>query len=83
MAKTLYQNKGKNIFGNEYHKKLKLEVSRVLKVGGIIIKFGWDSTRLNNNLEIIEVILISHGGQHHDTICTIQKKVIGNILKYD
>jgi len=83
MAKTLYDNKGKNIFGNYYHKNLRLEASRVLKPGGIVIKFGWDSTRLNNNLEIIEVILISHGGQHHDTICTIQRKIIGSILNYD
>jgi hypothetical protein len=80
MNKRLYHNKGDSIYDNLYYRKLKREVARVLKPGGIVIKFGWNSTRMNNNFEIEEIILISHGGQHNDTICSIQKKIIGDIL---
>ena len=81
MNKLLYHNKGDSIYDNLYYRKLKMEVARVLKPGGVVIKFGWNSTRMNNNFEIEEIILISHGGQRHDTICSIQKKIIGDILK--
>tara|TARA_Y100000310_G_C20103995_1_gene544073 strand:+ start:24 stop:521 length:498 start_codon:yes stop_codon:yes gene_type:complete len=83
MYKEHYENKGSSIYNSVYAKKLKYEVSRVVKPGGIIIKFGWNSTRINSNFEITEIYLISHGGYNlasHDTICRVQKKVMGDIL---
>lgn len=56
--------------------KLKTEVARVVKVGGTVISFGWNSGGIGkkNNFEIVEILLVPHGGAHNDTICTVEVK---------
>lgn len=55
---------------------LKKEVARVLKPGGIVISFGWNSNGIGkkNNMKIVEVLNVAHGGHHNDTICTVEIK---------
>lgn len=52
------------------------EISRVLKPSGIVITFGWNSNGIGEvrDFELLEVILIPHGGHHNDTIVTIERK---------
>lgn len=47
----------------------------LLKTGGIILSFGWNSAGIgkNRNFEIIEILLVCHGGGHYDTICVAEK----------
>jgi len=61
---------------SSYWVKFKDEISRVLKPGGICISFGWNSNGIgkNNNMEIIEILIVAHGGNHNDTIATVDKK---------
>lgn len=58
----------------------KREVARVAKVGGTVISFGWNSGGIGKKLgfEIVEILLVAHGGAHNDTICTVEKKVVDN-----
>lgn len=55
------------------HKK---EISRIIKPGGKVITFGWNSNGIGMKygFEIQEVLLIPHGGHHNDTICTVETK---------
>jgi hypothetical protein len=55
----------------------KKEVARVTKIGGIVICFGWNSGGIGktNGFELIELLLVAHGGAHNDTICTVERKV--------
>lgn len=55
----------------------KQEIARVIEPGGICISFGWNSGGLGKGLgfEIIEILLVPHGGNHNDTIITIERKV--------
>lgn len=55
---------------------LKKEIARVTKEGGIVLSFGWNSNGIGKTkgFEILEVLLVSHGGQHNDTICTVERK---------
>ena len=55
----------------------KKEVSRVVKEGGIVVSFGWNSQGIGKTrgFEIIEIMLVAHGGAHNDTICTVERKV--------
>lgn len=55
----------------------KREVARVIKTGGTVISFGWNSGGIGKSLgfEIIEILLVAHGGAHNDTICTVERKV--------
>lgn len=59
-----------------YWVNFKKEISRVLKVNGICISFGWNSNGigLNNGMEIIEILLVAHGANKNDTIATVERK---------
>lgn len=48
-----------------------------IELGGYAICFGWNSGGFGKNLgfEMVEVLLIPHGGHHYDTIVTVEKKI--------
>ncbi len=53
------------------------EISRIVKQGGIAISFGWNSSGVGKvrGFEIVEILLVAHGGSHNDTICTVEVKL--------
>lgn len=55
------------------HKK---EISRIVKIGGKVITFGWNSGGIGHKygFEKQRVLLVPHGGWHNDTICTVELK---------
>lgn len=55
---------------------LKKEISRIIKLNGIVISFGWNSGGVGKTLgfEILEILLVPHGGAHNDTICVVERK---------
>lgn len=57
--------------------KWKDEIAKRIKVGGICLSFGWSTNGLGKvrGFKIIEVLLVAHGGNHNDTIITIEKKI--------
>jgi hypothetical protein len=59
-----------------YWSNQKKEISRIVKPNGIVICFGWNSGGIgqSNGFEIIEILLVPHGGWHNDTIATVCKK---------
>lgn len=56
------------------HKK---EISRIVKKGGKVITFGWNSGGIGKKygFEIKKILLVAHGGWHNDTICTLEIKI--------
>lgn len=54
----------------------KKEISRIVKIGGKVISFGWNSGGIGNKygFEIQRILLVPHGGAHNDTICTVEIK---------
>lgn len=48
--------------------------------GGIVLKFGWNSNGMSKSrgYEMIEVMLVHHGGGRNDTICTAEKRCVPN-----
>lgn len=52
------------------------EISRILKPNGIVMCFGWNSSGIGvvRGMELIEVLLVPHGGSHNDTIVTVEVK---------
>lgn len=59
-----------------YWSRQKDEISRIVKPGGIVISFGWNSGGIGKKygFEILEILLVPHGGQHNDTICVVEQK---------
>lgn len=60
-----------SFWGN--HKKA---ISRIVKLGGKVITFGWNSGGIGYKygFEIQRILLVPHGGWHNDTICTVEIK---------
>lgn len=53
------------------------QISRVIKKDGIVISCGWSSNGVGKTrgFEMIEILLVPHGGIHNDTIVTVERKV--------
>lgn len=60
-----------------YWGNLKKEMSRIVKPGGKVISFGWNSGGVGktNGFKITRIRLIPHGGVHNDTICVVEEKI--------
>ena len=56
----------------------KREIARIVKPGGTVISFGWNSGGIGEscNFDIEEILIVPHGGAHNDTICTVEHKRI-------
>ena len=61
----------------KYWANCKNESSRILKLGGKCISFGWNSGGLGmkRGMQIKSILLVPHGGLHNDTICTVEEKI--------
>jgi hypothetical protein len=51
-------------------------VARAVKSGGIVICCGWNSGGMgaSRGFDLIEILLVPHGGAHNDTIVTVERK---------
>ncbi|MDH5183378.1 MAG: adenine-specific DNA methylase [Gammaproteobacteria bacterium] len=76
-----YKNVGKMVHMTDtqssFYTLRKQEVVRILKPGGIAICCGWNSGGIGktNGFELLEVLLVPHGGAHNDTIVTVEAKL--------
>lgn len=59
------------------NKLCKDKFSKLLKGNGIVISFAWNTSGMGKKrgFQIIEILLIAHGGSHNDTIITVEKKI--------
>lgn len=59
-----------------YWSQQKAEIGRIVKKGGIAITCGWNSGGIGKKygFEIVEILLVPHGGWHNDTIVTVERK---------
>ena len=81
-AAQLYHSFGKeklkvNVANMKYWKLCKDNIARILKKGGVCLSFGWNSNGLGKNrgFEMVEILLVAHGGSKNDTICTKEYKL--------
>lgn len=57
--------------------KIKEKVNRVLDKHGVFLWFGWNTNGMGRkyDFEIQEILLVSHGSDHNDTICMAERRV--------
>lgn len=55
----------------------KKALAEIIRMDGVVISFGWNSGGLGKGLgfEIEEIMLVPHGGDHNDTIVTVERKM--------
>lgn len=61
----------------------KNECARILRIGGKALCFGWNSMGFGKkrSFNMQRILLVPHGGNHNDTICTVEIKVRDYIRK--
>lgn len=61
-----------------YWSNQKEQIGRIVKKDGIVITCSWNSGGIGKKygFEIIEILLVPHGGWHNDTIITAERKII-------
>ena len=77
--KEMYHSNGLSLdhpMNNSYWSNCKKEIARIIKPNGKVISFGWNSGGIGkkNGFEIQKILLVNHGSQHNDTICTLEVK---------
>ena len=77
--KECYDNLGMTLTDTKSSiwRKWKDEIARVIQPGKLCISFGWNTNGLGKirGFRIIHILLVAHGGNHNDTICTVEKKI--------
>ena len=60
-----------------YWSNQKKEIGRIVKSGGYCITCSWNSGGIGKKygFEIIEILLVAHGGWHNDTIVVVERKI--------
>lgn len=77
-AKEVYGKFGIGLFdptNMDYWSRCKDEIARIIKPTGVVMCFGWNSNGLGKSrgFEMIEILLIPHGGSRNDTIVTVEQ----------
>lgn len=56
---------------------LKDEIARIVKTGGIVFSFGWNTVGVSasRGFNRESLLIVSHGGHHNDTLCLMERKV--------
>ena len=59
------------------YKRVRDSIDKIVTHGSIVLSFGWNSAGMGKKrgYEMIEILLVAHGGAHNDTICVAEKKV--------
>lgn len=76
-----YKGVGKEVTSKDtssaFWANLKKAIAKRVRVGGHVISCGWNSGGMgkSNGFEIVEILLVPHGGWHNDTIVTVERKV--------
>lgn len=83
----LYKKLGKTVNMQttqaSYWSNQKKEISRIVKPGGKVISCGWNSGGIGAKygFNILEILLVAHGGWHNDTIVTVEQKFRVSMLE--
>jgi hypothetical protein len=57
-------------------KRVRNAIDRIVLPSGIVLSFGWQSIGMGEvrGYDLIETMLVAHGGGHNDTICIAERK---------
>lgn len=77
--KECYEGIGLKEFNTkmDFYSKAKDEITRITKLDGKVISFGWNSMGMSKSrgFEVVKILLVPHGGAKNDTIVTVEKKI--------
>jgi hypothetical protein len=74
--KSLGQKATQAQTGRKFVSDARVELARLIKPGGHVISFGWNSNGFGKRLgfKVVEILLVQHGGLRYDTIVTVERR---------
>ncbi len=56
--------------------KVRDRIAEIVVPGGHVISFGWNTVGMGigRGFEIVEILVVCHGGNRNDTLCTVERK---------
>ncbi len=71
------QRDGGGTRNSELYSRVRNAIPGVLTSDGIVLSFGWSSAGMGkkHGFEIVEILLVCHGGAHNDTICMAERRL--------
>lgn len=59
------------------YKRVRDAAMSVLADGATVLSFGWNSAGMGQKrgFELVEILMVAHGGGHNDTICVAERRV--------
>lgn len=60
------------------YQRVRNALDAIMQPDGIVLSFGWNSAGMGEgrNYQLVEVLLVAHGGAHNDTICIAERKIM-------
>jgi hypothetical protein len=57
-------------------RRVRNAIDKIIAPGGVVLSFGWQSIGMGTarGYDLIETMLVAHGGGHNDTICIAERK---------
>ena len=57
--------------------KVKDEMAKLIQPGGKVITFAYNTSGMGKSrgFELTRILLVCHGAEHNDTICTVERKI--------
>lgn len=77
-----YKAAGREVTGEDtqngrLYKRVRDALDKIVSPAGIVLSFGWQSAGMGigRGYELIETMLVAHGGGHNDTICVAERRM--------
>lgn len=67
--------KTKDAWGGAMKKRRRCVIERMAAPKAVVLSFGWNTNCMGKGWEMLEILLVAHGGAHNDTICVAEQKV--------
>lgn len=58
----------------ELYARVRKAIRSITNHNSVVLSFGWQSAGMGDGWELLEVLLICHGGAHNDTICMAERR---------
>ncbi len=67
---------GEDTQNGRLYRRVRNAIDKIVSPGGVVLSFGWQSVGMGvgRGYELIETMLVAHGGGHNDTICIAERK---------
>jgi hypothetical protein len=82
-VREMYQGFGREVSQGDtqigaHHRRVRDVMDHLIRPGGVMLSFGWNSNGMGirRGYAKEEVLLVPHGGTHHDTICVAERKLL-------